>query len=227
MYYIFEQGVNALQDIAKALHDADRTNIYLVISTAILAGATIIFGILDGRRKDRQIRKSEERQDQQFKKQFQMQDDEQFERLRPWITITEPVPVQVIFQSDQAMGWDRYLQIQEQTKTPSKVRISSKFTNTGFRPARKLKKIGFARDGATTREEVENMKEDELDMDMGPDQLHYHFYDIPWESYNNSNQKPLYFILRISYENGRYRSYSGVIYKLSRTISQPVTVWYI
>ena len=81
------QALNPLQDIAKALHDADQANVVLAGATIALAISTIGFGLWDRKR----------------------QNAERFERVRPWITITEPRPLQVIFQSGQAMEWQRQL----------------------------------------------------------------------------------------------------------------------
>ena len=65
-----DQAVNALQDIAKALHDAQNVNIALVSATVSIAIVTILFGLWDMRR----------------------QHKEHFERVRPWIIIEEPYP---------------------------------------------------------------------------------------------------------------------------------------
>jgi hypothetical protein len=219
MFQFFQQGVDALQDIAKALHDADRTNIVLAGSTIVLAIATIIFGIFDKKRTNKQIRNSEKRAD-----------DEHFERVRPWIIIESPLPEQVVFSDETSMLWDEFNEaVRKDPSISTSIKIVKyviKFTNRGARVAKNLKKIQDFEGPLTTRQIFESKPEIDMHTDLGPTQSQNSILIFTLYEYLNLNDNPRYISYRISYGNGRTRSVSGIMYKITLDQTTQLEAWY-
>lgn len=220
MFQLLEQGVSALQDIARSLENADRTNIVLAGSTIALALATVIFGILDRRKTNEHIRKSEIRAD-----------NEHFERVRPWIIIQSPLPEQAVFSDETSMLWPEFIVESRKGLVPiSKIKLikyAIKFTNVGTRVAKNLKKIqDFEGSTLTTRKEFENQPEEDMHTDLGPNQSQNAILIFSIDEYLNLNRKPRYVSYRISYDNGRTRSVSGIMYQITLDQVTQIDAWY-
>lgn len=200
-----DQAINALQEIGKALHDADRTNIILVCATIILAVSTIIFGIWDRKR----------------------QNDERFERVRPWITIMGPTTHSVVFEDGTSRPWEEFRTRGQTDKgLPKQVILIMYLKNTGIRPAITLRSSDIVDDKSFTREDLEKQKEKDMNMDLGPNQEQALPYLIDWKKWTESFEKPIFIGTRISYNNGRERSHSGLIYKIIPNFSELIITWY-
>lgn len=209
-----DQAITALQSIAKALNDANNTNSELVVFTAILAFSSIAFGFMTLRKTSSQIRKAEERQEK-----------EHFERVRPWVVVDGPVPAQVIFEDGNAIPWEDFNKYQ--TNLPVvKVLMQYTYTNRGIKIARDLKQIRLPKDEPFSKEVVQNEKELDVKMDLGPNQSQHTNVEIPWNRWEKLDNLPLYMGYQISYDNGRNRSTSGSIYKIFPRGSSVIETWY-
>lgn len=197
-------SLTPLQDISRTLNHTDTTNTYLVIFTAILAIATIGFGFWDRKR----------------------QYDERFDRERPWMTIDGPTPLQVVFANNQNMSWEKFNESSGRDIPPITVKVGMRFTNTGVRPARNLKSIDWTGFNPINKETLQNGPEKDMNMDFGPNQIQHYSFDVNWNMWQNLIEQPIFFALQISYDNGRSRSYSGVIYQLTKGGYVSISSWY-
>lgn len=201
-----DQAINALQDIVKALHDADGVNIALVSATLSLVIVTIFFGLWDRSR----------------------QNKEHFERVRPWITIEGAIPVQVIHENGDADTWNNFME----TPIPNRPKIThvvydSKFTNTGISIAHDLQVINIRKDEPITKEELQNQQEKIMHLALTPNQSRNISLKITSERWLEITTKPLYIGIQISYFNGKTRSQSGIISKVIRGQIEAVEMWYM
>ena len=212
--YQISQALAPLQDIAKALQDSDRTNFYLVIFTALAVATTIMFGLWDRRRTNRQIRRSEDRQD-----------DEHFERVRPWVVIEAPIAFQVVYQGNSAQPYDDYMKTPRDLPVQT-VSIAFLYSNKGQRVAHNLKEIRHSAFKEFTRQEFENINEIETKMSLAPEQVQTTSLTLTMQRWVKLDKEPIYLGLRISYDNGRGRSVSGGIYKFSNIGAQIIETWY-
>lgn len=206
MVDVLQQGVNALQDIVKALHDADKTNTVLVYATIALALATIIFGILDRWRQER----------------------ERFERVRAWLVIDGPNPIQVILPNGGKISWDLWNQSQTQYNViPKAVVLGLKITNTGIRPAQNIREAFIEKGDLFEKDELTAVTEPDTQMDLGPNQIVYRPHEISWEKWQQmTDEKPIFVGLSITYYNGKKLCHSGTIYRLIRGQWHVIYSWY-
>jgi hypothetical protein len=213
---ILESGVNALESIAKSLENSNQTELVLVGATIATVIFTIVFGVLHYRGSKKQVEES-----------WRRQDSEHFERVRPWIVIEGPVPAQVTLENGNKISWKRYNDTPPRDRQPiSIITVIMSFSNTGERPAKNLKKTVNAVNDSFTREELEKKQEEDLHMDLGPNQLTSQTFEIPWESWRKLDEYAIFLGLRVSYDNGKTRSYSGAIFKFSSGQWESIAGWY-
>ena len=200
-----DQAISALQDIVKALHDGDNTNTVLVIATIVLAIATIGFGLWDRTR----------------------QNTERFERVRPWITLEHAKPAQVFFSNGESLLWDRFRSRDpSDRREPVKITCTIKYTNTGLRPALNLARKDYGGFTSITKQEFLAKQEELMDIDLGPNSEQFIPFTMGWGDWLESENRPLFMALSLSYDNGKTRSHSGIICRVKKTFSEILSSWY-
>jgi len=220
-----DQAINALQDIARALDKADQTNTNLVSVTLLLAISTIVFGCLSVWFTNRQVARSEQKQEKRFQEQLKKQDDEYFERTRPWIVISELTPTDVTYANGSNMSWEQYQKIPLSFPIVS-VTLQLIYTNNGIRVANNIKKIHIGKNEIFTKEELQKETEKDHHLTLGPNHTQHGNFVMKWERWQQLDTNPFYIGYQISYDNGRGRSESGFIAKVGSFRAETLESWY-
>lgn len=212
---ILERGVFALESIAKAIENSNQTELWLVIISLITAISSIVFGIISLKKSENQIKKS-----------WEKQEAEHFERVRPWIVIKTPIPFQVEYDKSTEsyeVHIKRSYEEQIQAKT---ITIAFLYSVKGQRVANNLKRLHHNAFQPFTKEEFVKMEETPLHMSLAPEQEQSFLLHIPYSDWVQLKTQPVFLGIQLSYDNGKDRSVSGGLYKLSNIGFELLSIWY-
>lgn len=212
MYYLFERGVQALESIANSIQHPSITDWGIFIATIATVGVGI-GSLLIAKR--------------QIEQEGKRRDVEHFERVRPWVIIQEPLLSHVVTIDREVISIDEYNHTPKESKKKlAEIRINFRYVNMGSRVANHLHDIN--KDSFVPFAKAELQKEKEVDMKiaLGPTQSHTKMFITSIENWLNTKEHPIYLGLQISYDNGKGKSMSGAIYKMSTEMTEIITTWY-
>ena len=149
------------------------------------------------------------------------------ERLRPWIFISGPQPIQVIYTNGATEIWaDFQLRPPNQHLPVHSVRIGIPWENAGTRVAKNLRLANITSDVRIERTDFENVQEEIVRREIAPGQKFERHFNLDWNRWINIINNSLWIGFSVSYDNGTTRCFSGGIYEMVVGIHLIQDAWY-